>query len=184
MKIAVISDIHENSHNLIQALEIIQTEKCEILFCLWDVGRSTLFEMMFSIGLPMYFTFWNHDGNVIKDTKLLVANNAKVRSNWFYQKIQLDGRKIFLTHYDDLVEIVAKSWEFDACFWWHEHIAFEEQYSETLCVNPGEISGTRTWKPWLYIYETQTNSWDFYLLPDNLVMETPEVVAFKEKMKK
>lgn len=184
MKIAVISDIHENTHNLIQALEIIKTEKCDILFCLWDIGRSTLFEIMFSIGLPMYFTFWNHDGNVIKDTKLLVANNAKVRSVWIYQRVEIDGRKIFLTHYDDLARDIAKSWEFDACFWWHLHLAFEELYTDTLCVNPWEISGTRTGTPWFYIYDTTANTWEFYLLPDNLVMETPEVLAFKKNMKK
>jgi hypothetical protein len=34
MKIAVISDIHENVHNLIQAIEMIEKEKCEVLFCL------------------------------------------------------------------------------------------------------------------------------------------------------
>jgi predicted phosphodiesterase len=34
MKIAVIADIHENAHNLIQAINIIEKEKCEVLFCL------------------------------------------------------------------------------------------------------------------------------------------------------
>jgi len=34
MKIAVISDIHENTHNLIQAIKIIEEEKCDVIICL------------------------------------------------------------------------------------------------------------------------------------------------------
>lgn len=71
MKVAVISDIHENVHNLIEAIQMIESEKCDILFCLGDVGRSKLFQVMLTLKIPVYFTFGNHDGNVIKDTKML-----------------------------------------------------------------------------------------------------------------
>lgn len=185
MKIAVISDIHENAHNLIQAVQIIEAEKCDVLFCLGDVGRSKLFEIMFTLKIPVYFTFWNHDGNVIKDTKMLERFEFgwHVRSNGFYQKIELDGRKIFLTHYDDLIQIVAKSGEFDACFGGHEHIAFEKQFWNCLCVNPGEITGTRTSKPGFYIYDTKTNSGEFRMIQNHHEMHTPEVLEFYTKMK-
>ncbi len=185
MKIAVISDIHENVHNLIQAIKIIEEEKCEVLFCLWDVGRSKLFEIMFTLQIPVYFTFGNHDGNVIKDTKLLLRHKAwwHVRSNGFYQKVELDGKKMFLTHYDELAEIVAKSWEFDACFGWHLHIAFEKSFWNCLCVNPGEITGTRTSKPWFYIYETKTHNGKFVEIEHHHEMHTPETLEFYKKMK-
>lgn len=157
MKVAVISDIHENVHNLIEAIQMIESEKCDILFCLGDVGRSKLFQVMFTLKIPVYFTFGNHDGNVIKDTKMLEWYEfwGHVRSNGIYQRVEIDGRKIFLTHYDDLAQTVAKSWEFDACFGGHEHIAFEKYFEDCLCVNPGEITGTRTSKPSFYIYNTK-----------------------------
>lgn len=186
MKIAVISDIHENVHNLIQAIEMIEKEKCEVLFCLWDVGRSKLFEIMFMLNIPVYFTFGNHDGNVIKDTKMLLGHKpwGYVRSNGLYQKIKLDGKRMFITHYDELAKIVAKSWEFDVCFGGHEHLTFEESFWNCLCVNPWEITGTRTSTPWFYIYETQTNRWTFYDIENHFEIHTPETIAFYKKMKK
>jgi len=34
MKIAVIADIHENYHNLVEALKLVETEKCETILAL------------------------------------------------------------------------------------------------------------------------------------------------------
>lgn len=183
MKIAVISDIHENIHNLIQATKMIKQEKCEVIFCLGDVGRSKLFEVLFTLKLPLYFTFWNHDWNVIKDVKMLIKNNWEVRSNWFYQRIELEGRKIFLTHYDDLARDIAKSGEYDACFWGHLHMKFEEFYGNTLCVNPWEITGTREHNPSWYLYDTRTNAWEFRYIANHHEMHTQEVEKFLHEMK-
>jgi putative phosphoesterase len=185
MKIAVIADIHENAHNLIEAIKMIEVEKCEVLLCLWDVGTSKLFEVMFTLKIPVYFTFWNHDGNIIKDVKLL--ENYKpgwhVRSNGIYQRVKLGGRKIFLSHYDDLALDVAQSWLYDACFGAHLHQVFEKKFWKTLCVNPGEITGTYNWKPGFYIYETKTNTGKFYLITDPFLIYTPEVLDFYKNMK-
>lgn len=182
MKIAVISDIHENAHNLLSAVEQIMEWNCDIIFCLWDMGSSRLFEVLFISKLPVYFTFGNHDGNVIRDTKMLLKNKWIVRSCGFYQKIELGERKIFLTHYDDLAKTAAKSWEFDACFGWHLHRAFEIVSWDTLCVNPGEITGTNE-EPRFYVYDTKTNSGEYVFVRDPHYIDTPKVKEFYKMMK-
>ncbi|NDK09218.1 metallophosphoesterase family protein [Candidatus Gracilibacteria bacterium] len=186
MKIAVISDIHENTHNLIQAIKIIEEEKCDVIICLGDVGRSILFEAIFSLQLPVYFTFGNHDGNVIKNMKMLLRHTAggHVRTNGMYQKIELDGRNIFLTHYYELAEIVAKSGEFDVCFGGHNHIASEVKFGTTLCVNPGEITGTHFDKPTFYIYDTKNDSGEFKGIKNHLSLNTPETLEFCKNIQK
>jgi predicted phosphodiesterase len=147
---------------------------------------SKLFEVMFTLNIPVYFTVGNNDGNIIKNIKLLERHIpwGHVKTNGIYQRFELDWRKIFLTHYDDLSLDIAHSWLYDACFWGHSHIASEKQFWKTLCVNPGEITGTREEKPRFYIYETISNTGLFHFIPDPFLVNTPIVKDFYKKMKK
>lgn len=126
MKIAVISDIHENAHNLIQAIKLIENEKCEVIFCLGDIMRSKFLKVIFTLKIPSYFVFGNHDGNLVANVRLFEKHGAVYPDHENYLIVEIDKRKIFLTHYIELAQIVAKSGEFDACFGGHNHIASQD----------------------------------------------------------
>jgi predicted phosphodiesterase len=71
--------------------------------------------------------------------------------------LEIDGRKIFLTHYPMLAKPMAKSGDFDAVFCGHNHTFHKEKVNNCLLVNPGEISAHKSGKATFAIYDTTTN---------------------------
>ena len=70
--------------------------------------------------------------------------------------IELDSRKIFITHYPILAKPMAKSWDFDAVFFWHNHNPSIEKINDCLLLNPWEIWAV-TGKASFALYDTKTN---------------------------
>ena len=52
MKIAIISDIHENFHNLILALESMATHNIEQILCLGDLMNSGIAKILAAQDIP------------------------------------------------------------------------------------------------------------------------------------
>ena len=53
MKIAIISDIHENFHNLILALQEIQKREVEQIICLGDLMNAGVAKVMATQAIPV-----------------------------------------------------------------------------------------------------------------------------------
>jgi len=131
MKILVISDIHENFDN----------------------------RMIASQDIPTHLVWWNNDGTRVAITKKFIeADNGSIVSNECFDSCQVWGRKIFLTHYPLLAQSIAKSWDFDAVFYWHDHKNFSGYQDTCLIFNPGEISAHKTQTCTFWVYDTETNT--------------------------
>jgi len=98
MKIAVLSDIHDNILNLKKVLTRVKKERCEaILFC-GDYCAPSVVKLIIELKIPTYAVFGNVDGAHYEITKLVE------RLSFYYQfkemaEIELDGKKIALCHY-------------------------------------------------------------------------------------
>jgi len=155
MKIAILSDIHDNIWNLKKVLKRIKKEKCEaILFC-GDYCAPTVAKLIIELKLPTYAVFGNVDGAHYEITKL--AENL----SYYYQfkemaEVELGGKKIALCHYPQLAEGLAHTGKYDAVFHGHTHKARQEKIGKTLIVNPGEVMGMKG-KCFFGVYETKTN---------------------------
>lgn len=140
MKIAVLSDIHDNIWNLKKVLKRIKKEKYKaILFC-GDYCAPTVVKLIAELKLPIYAVFGNVDGAHYEITKLAES------LSYYYQfkemaEVDLDGRKIALCHYPKLARGLATTGEYDAVFHGHTHKAAHELIDKTLLANPGEVVG-------------------------------------------
>ena len=159
MKIAIASDFHENLHNTILFLEKAKELSVEKLILLGDYTSPGTVKLLINSNLPIAMIWGNNDGEKVVITKLALAHRDMVHlANTTYDSLEINGRKIFITHYDDLAKPMAESGDFDAVFYGHNHQKNITHLEDCLIVNPGEICALRTGMASFAIYDTKTNS--------------------------
>jgi uncharacterized protein len=184
MKIAVISDIHDNINNLILVLKEIEINNAEYLICLGDLVNNGIARTLASLKIPAFTIWGNNDGSKVGITKTSLAKGSNLTVGFAtFDMIELDGRKLFLTHYPMLAKPMAKSNDFDAVFFGHNHIKNIEKINNCLVVNPGEICAERTGICSYAIYDTKTNTAEIFEVKNSISVSTDIVKDYKEKLR-
>lgn len=179
MKIAIISDVHENLHNLILALKRIEQEKCDQIIFLGDFMNNAVAKVMAASKTPIFAVWGNNDGDRSALTKTALNPNGNlIISDGNYDFVEFEEKKLFITHYPDLAKPMAKSGEYDAVFYGHNHLKNKEKINGCLVLNPGEISAHKTGEATLAIYETETNDAEIITLENAVTLLTKEVEEY------
>lgn len=159
MKILVVSDIHENFNNLSRVLEKIPELGVEKIFCLWDLINGWIWRLLAKQDIPTHLIWWNNDGNKTWVMKAFYeADNGSVIANNEFDTCEIDGKRIFLTHYPIIAKSVAKSWDYDVVMYGHDHLHRQEMTQDCLLLNPWEISAHKTNTCTYAVYDTLTHS--------------------------
>jgi len=179
MKIAIISDIHENFHNLILALQAMEKHKVEQIICLGDLMNSGIAKLLATQSIPVFMIWGNNDGEKVEITLAAKKENSSLTlSTKGYDFLALDGRKIFISHYEDLAEPMAKSGAYDAVFYGHTHLVQKDKIKHCWVVNPGEISAGKTKKATFAIYDTLINEIEIIPLKNSITLKTRLMEAY------
>lgn len=153
MKVAVISDIHDNIWNLERALNQVQQSGVEALLFLGDLcAPFTLAQLAEGFSNPVHVVFGNNDGDVFHISKV-ASKYPQVTLHGQMAELALDGRRVALNHYPEIGRRLAESGAYDAVFSGHDHRRYQHQVGKTLWANPGEIMG-RYGQPSFGIYDT------------------------------
>ncbi len=162
MKIAILSDIHDNIWNLEKALPLIKSASCKALIFCGDFVAPFTANLVFEIGLPIYACFGNNDEDHHAIARRLNATQLFALTDEFGE-VELDGKKIAFCHYPKLGELLAGTGEYAAVFHGHTHDAYNKKVGETILANPGSICGIQGGKPGLAsfgIYDTTAHSYE------------------------
>ncbi|MFA7718225.1 MAG: YfcE family phosphodiesterase, partial [Candidatus Absconditabacterales bacterium] len=172
MKIAVLSDTHENAHNLVVALEECQKLHVEKIFFLGDFNNNGVAKIFASSSIPVFAIWGNNDGDkaAIVKTSLAPGSNLEMGVDVF-DIITLDGRNIFLTHYPMLAKPMAKSGDFDAVFYGHDHKHNMDTIGDCIIVNPGELGAHKFGKASFALYDTKTNEAELIFLDQYISLQ-------------
>jgi hypothetical protein len=146
MKIAVISDSHDNREKFRQAAILAKQHDAEaILHCGDIVAPSTLKEAR-DIGLPIHAIHGNNTGDLVMMQH--VANKPENGISFYGQdaSIKLADRTIFLVHYPHYARAMAITGDYEIVCYGHDHHYHEEQITNikgktTLLLNPGSVAG-------------------------------------------
>ena len=159
MKVAIISDIHDNAHNLVLTLEKINDyQDVEKIIFLGDYCGAAISRLLLSNPIPVFAIWGNNDGDKCLITKFSMEKDSNLEVGFeTFDVINLDNRKIFLTHFPMLAKPMCKSGEFDAVFYGHDHTKNKEIINDCLLINPGEVGGYKTGVSTFAIYDTKTN---------------------------
>ena len=95
--------------------------------------------------IPVYSIWGNNDGDKTLITRFSLKEGSNMEVGFeTFDSLEIDGRKIFLSHFPMLAKPMAKSGEFDAVFYGHNHLKNREIVRGCLVVNPGEIGAYKT----------------------------------------
>lgn len=157
MKLAVFSDSHDNMENIKKAIELCKQAGITRGLHLGDFCAPPSLTLLAESGLTWQCVWGNVDGDRLLSYQRVAPLGTMDLVAEDFRELEIDGKKLFLTHYPQISRIAALSGLYDACFYGHNHEAKQEIIGKTLLANPGEVAGFRFGKPSFGIYDTETN---------------------------
>jgi len=154
MKIAVVSDTHNNWPNFKKAIDWIKNEKIQMILHCGDISnQETIDQAVKEFDGEIKFAKGNVDYNLDLPEKM---------------EIELGGKKIAFSHFPDIAKKLAQSGNFDVVFYGHTHRPWDERVpgtgrGECHMINPGELAG-HFYKSSFAIYDTATGKLELKIL--------------------
>jgi putative phosphoesterase len=138
MKIAILSDIHDNIWRLETLLEGLQAEV--LIFCGDFCAPFTLAQIAEGFSGPIHVVFGNNDGDQFLLSRV-AGKFPQVTLHGQFAQLEFDGRRIAVTHYPEIGQALAAGGLYDLVCHGHSHERVVERVAQTLRVNPGEVMG-------------------------------------------
>jgi putative phosphoesterase len=139
MKIAIISDTHDNLDNLRKAVEIINSSGVAHTFHAGDFTSPFTIRVLKDLKCPLTGVFGNNDGD-----RLLLQEKF---NGMIYRQPYIttfNGKRIAMMHEPAFIEALRDSGHFDIIIFGHTHEPVIRSEKDVLIINPGELGG------WLY----------------------------------
>lgn len=150
MKIAIVSDTHDNLANFNKIIGWLNKEKIKVILHCGDICRQeTINEAVKNFKGKIKFVRGNGDFDLESIPEKM--------------EIELDGKKIAFVHYPKIAKEMAESGKYDLVFYGHTHKPWEEKIGNCRLVNPGEVAGQR-FKPTFAVYDTETDKLELKIL--------------------
>lgn len=138
MKLAILSDIHDNIWKLEELLAELEADL--LIYCGDFCAPFTLAQIAEGFSGPVHAVFGNNDG----DQFLLGRVASKfphVVLHGDFAELSLDGRQVAVTHYPEIGRALARGGTYDLVCHGHSHERIIEATNGTVRVNPGEVMG-------------------------------------------
>ncbi|MBN1666292.1 MAG: metallophosphoesterase [Anaerolineales bacterium] len=159
MRIAVMSDSHDNIWKLAQAIPHM-AEADVILHCGDLISPFMIVRLVQGVkDKPIHIVWGNNDG----DKRLLsemAANAGNVKLHGEYALLELEGLKVAINHYPKVARALAESGKYDLVCYGHDHTAHEEWIGDTLLLNPGELMGMQG-RSTIAMYDSERKTVEF-----------------------
>jgi putative phosphoesterase len=140
MKIAILSDSHDNIWKLEEALTKMNCAEA-IIHC----GDLCSPFVMKQIGetagqRPVHIVWGNNDGDPRMLTEI-ASGYPVIKLHGTMADLEIAGLRIAVNHYPQIGRGLAASGQYDLVCYGHDHKAAEVEYHSCLLLNPGEIMG-------------------------------------------
>lgn len=160
VKIAIISDTHDNLKNLEKALSEIKKEKIQAILHCGDIfSPETLKVISDNFKGEIYAVISTSDfefiGNEDKFKNLKLFNE--------FGKIEIDDKKIAFAHVPEIAKTLAIKEKPDIIFYGHTHKPWAEKVNKSILVNPGNLAGI-FYKATFAIYDTEKSKLELKIL--------------------
>lgn len=168
MKLAIISDSHDNLATIKKALQIINKEKIETLLHCGDIcSPSTLKTILEGFKGNVHIVFGNVDGDYFKTKDLTLKNSPNFKAWGDLGEMKIDGKNIAFLHSPQFAKELAVTQKYDLVFYGHTHKPWKEKIGKTILVNPGNLAGI-IFKATFALYDTENDKLELKILNENL----------------
>ena len=139
MKIAIVSDIHDNVWTLKAALT--QLNDAAVLLCCGDLCSPFIVGLMAeAFSGAIHIVEGNNEGDW-RRISLVAARFSNVHLHGEFFEAELDGQRIAMNHYPNIALPLAQSGKYDLVCYGHDHHFAIEQRGSALTLNPGALLG-------------------------------------------
>jgi putative phosphoesterase len=137
MLVGVIADTHDNMNALKKAIDLFNEREVELVLHAGDYIAPFTAREFSRLTCRLVGVFGNNDGE-----KFGLAKNFSSFGELHegMHQLELDGKKIALTHYPEIADTLAASGAYDVVIYGHTHRA-DIRGSSPLVINPGECGG-------------------------------------------
>jgi putative phosphoesterase len=161
MRIAILSDVHDNIWQLERLLEGLEAEA--LIFCGDFCAPFTLAQIAEGFSGPVHVVFGNNDGDQFLLSRV-AGNYSHVTLHGDFAELTLGDRQVAVTHYPEIGRALARGPAFDLVCHGHSHERLVELDGQTLRVNPGEVMG-RLGLSTYALYDTSSGQAEIVVVP-------------------
>lgn len=178
MKLAIISDIHNNELNLKKVLDFCAQNQIEKIICCGDLAsQETLDFLCDNFAGEIFYTFGNMDNDHLrnfefvpeyKNAKLFKDfGEAEVAGNPVKSASDHGARKIAFVHFPNKAKKLAETGKYDFIFFGHTHKPWvsyaeaSEDQGKKKCtlLNPGNVTGD-LYPPTFAVWNTEDDKFE------------------------
>lgn len=139
MKIAIISDTHDNFSNVEKFSSFAKKEKIKVIIHCGDVcGNETMKKLKENFKGKIYLVFGNAD---IKEQILEFKNNPKIEIFGAFGEVKIDNLKMAFCHFFNDAKKFCQARKYDFVFYGHTHKPWIEKTENCILANPGNLAG-------------------------------------------
>jgi putative phosphoesterase len=139
MRLAILSDIHDNVWKLDAALDRVRG--ADAMICCGDLCSPFIVHQLGrGFGGPVHIIFGNNDGDLFRITAN-AARYPQIKIHGEMLRGDFGGKRVAANHYDNIARPIAAGGEFDVVCYGHNHVYDVSRIGRTLAINPGSIMG-------------------------------------------
>lgn len=142
MKIAIISDSHDNLSNIKKALNYLKKEKIRTILHCGDIcSLETLEEILKNFSGKIFIVLGNVDNDHLKQNKKFFKKYPRLKIFREKGEIKIGKKRIAFVHFPLFARKLALTEKYDLIFYGHTHKPWQEILNKKRIVNPGNLAG-------------------------------------------
>ena len=165
MKIAIVSDSHDNLATTGKALQWLKEKKIKLLIHCGDVCSPSMLKKISQLFKgKIHLVFGNVDGDqysMLKAKEERKLPNVKFHGD--FGELEIEKKKIAFCHKLLPAQGLAASGKYDLVFYGHDHRPWEEKVGKCRLVNPGTLAGMFN-KATFAVYDSKTDKLELKLV--------------------
>ncbi len=158
MKIALMSDSHDNLTMLHKAVERCNVDKVDHVLHAGDLVAPFVNRALDKLESPFTLVFGNNDGERQGLARVFAGNIFTPP-----HELQLGGKSIIMLHEPDKLDEFIWSGRYDLILYGHLH-EIDIRKGAPLVVNPGELGGWLSGESTMVFWQTETDELDLVRL--------------------
>ncbi len=159
MKIAVVSDTHDNIWKLDRAFGLMDDAKA-IIHCGDLCSPFMITHLANGAGdRPVHIVWGNNEGDP-RMISQVAAGFPCIHLHGQFAHLELDHVRIGVNHYPEIARPLAQSGSFDLVCYGHDHTAHSSLVGDCRLLNPGELMGMKGPSTFAW-YDTATRQVEF-----------------------
>ncbi len=159
MRVAIISDVHNNETNLKKVLDYCERGNIKTIICCGDLAsQETLDFANDNFSGTIHYTFGNMDNDQLRNFEH-VENYKNTKIYQKFGETEIENKKISFVHFPDKAKKLCETGKYDFIFYGHTHKPWEEMVGSCKMLNPGNVAG-EIYPPTFAVWNTENNKFD------------------------